>query len=426
MALPSAVPPTITFVPRPVPIGYVPVENIDDLLKTIALGPVRMKKVDGKDDRYELIGPNRSIQVRLLDGYAFIGTDTDLLDGELPDPLKQTKTLAGRYDIAVAINLKSVPEGMKTVFLDFLRASAEAELQQRDDEPVGQYRLRRANGLSTLELVDLLLTQGENLTLGWNASAKDKTALVELSINATKDSKFAKYLKEIGSKRSAFASLLDRKIPLTASLSWMMDAREKKVLKELLQVAELGLSKGLNSGNAENPDAAKDERAARVFKPLLATAEGGHVDVFVQFVRQPGGKFVFNTSFFEGGQTPESLPFYRKWMLKSSRILRREYGLSPVKSAKVESRKHLTPDQYRQLVENHGLHVVKQEIDLVQVPIEGWLDISDFEDFIVGVMPGVPLEKASAALKEGVTQTYQEMGIDYVGRNWLDVIAVRN
>ena len=141
---------------------------------------------------------------------------------------------------------------------------------------------------------------------------------------------------------------------------------------------------------------------------------------------KPGGKFVFNTSFFEGGQTPESLPFYRKWMLKSSRILRREYGLSPVKSAKVESRKHLTPDQYRELVEGHGLHVVKQEIDLVQVPIEGWLDISDFEDFIVGVMPGVPLEKASAALKAGVTQTYEQMGIEYVGRNWLDVIAVRN
>ncbi len=140
---------------------------------------------------------------------------------------------------------------------------------------------------------------------------------------------------------------------------------------------------------------------------------------------KPGGKFVFNTSFFEGGQTPESLPFYRKWMLRSSRILRRKYGLAPIRSEKVESRKHLTPDQYRELVESHGLYVVKQEIDLVQVPLEGWLDISDFEDFIVGIMPGVPLDKASAALKEGVTQTYEEMGIKYVGRNWLDVIAVR-
>ena len=33
----------------------------------------------------------------------------------------------------------------------------------------------------------------------------------------------------------------------------------------------------------------------------------------------PGGKFAFNTSFYEGGQVPESLQFYRKWMFKSAR-----------------------------------------------------------------------------------------------------------
>ena len=141
---------------------------------------------------------------------------------------------------------------------------------------------------------------------------------------------------------------------------------------------------------------------------------------------KPGGKFAFNTSFFDGGQPPESLPFYRKWMLKSSRILRREYGLSPSHSGKVESRKHLTPAEYRDLVERNGLTVVREEIDAVQVPLEGWLDISSFEDFIAGTMPGVPLDKASAALQEGVKQTYRELEIESVPRNWLDVIAVRN
>ncbi len=38
---------------------------------------------------------------------------------------------------------------------------------------------------------------------------------------------------------------------------------------------------------------------------------------------------------------------------------------------------------------------------------------------------GVPLEKASAALKEGVRQTFLELGIQSVPRNWLDVVAVR-
>ncbi len=139
---------------------------------------------------------------------------------------------------------------------------------------------------------------------------------------------------------------------------------------------------------------------------------------------QPGGKFAFNTSFYEGGQVPESLAFYRKWMFKSARVLRREHGLSPQRAEKVESRKHLTPREYRALLERHGFSIIRQEEDRVQVPIEGWLDISTFEDFIAGTMPGVPLDKASDALQKGVHQTFEEMNLTHVPRNWLDIVAV--
>ena len=59
----------------------------------------------------------------------------------------------------------------------------------------------------------------------------------------------------------------------------------------------------------------------------------------------PGGKFAFNTSFYEGGQVPESLQFYRKWMFKSARTLRREYGLST--SEGCEGRVPQAPDRGR-------------------------------------------------------------------------------
>ncbi len=140
---------------------------------------------------------------------------------------------------------------------------------------------------------------------------------------------------------------------------------------------------------------------------------------------KPGGKFVFNTSFFEGSHPPETLLFYRKWMFKAIRILRREYGLSPVKSEKVEARKHLTPGQYRLLLENNGFIVARQEIDKVLVPIDGWLDISEFEDFISGTLPGVPLDQASDSLKRGIHETFAELKLEYVPRNWLDVIALK-
>ena len=139
----------------------------------------------------------------------------------------------------------------------------------------------------------------------------------------------------------------------------------------------------------------------------------------------PGGKFAFNTSFYEGGQVPESMTFYRKWMFKSARILRREHGLSPQRAEKVESRKHLSADEYRDLLERNGFQIIRLEEDRVLVPIEGWLDISTFEDFIAGTLPGVPLKEASDSLQKGVHQTFEEMEIEYVPRNWLDVVAVR-
>ena len=113
-------------------------------------------------------------------------------------------------------------------------------------------------------------------------------------------------------------------------------------------------------------------------------------------------------------------------MFKAARILRRDYGVSPVRSEKVESRRQLTPEQYRNLLGRHDFKIVRQKIDTVQVPIAGWLDISGFEDFIRGVMPGAPLDKASKALQEGVRQTFDELKVSHVPRNWLDVIAVRD
>jgi hypothetical protein len=35
------------------------------------------------------------------------------------------------------------------------------------------------------------------------------------------------------------------------------------------------------------------------------------------------------------------------------------------------------------------------------------------------------MKEASAALQEGVRQTYQEMELTHVPRNWLDIIAVK-
>lgn len=138
-----------------------------------------------------------------------------------------------------------------------------------------------------------------------------------------------------------------------------------------------------------------------------------------------GGIFAFNTSFYDGGQPLGTEQWYRKWMFRSVRILRSEYGLSPVKAERVEARQHLTPEQYTQLLKEGGFQIREQRINSVQVPLEGWVLISQFEDWITGVMPGVPLKEASEALQKGAAQLFEEMKVSFITRNWLEIVAVR-
>lgn len=138
-----------------------------------------------------------------------------------------------------------------------------------------------------------------------------------------------------------------------------------------------------------------------------------------------GGVFAFNTSFYEGGHPPETEQWYRRWMFRSVRILRSEYGLSPVKADRVEARQHLTVEQYTHLLKERGFQIKEQRVNTIQVPLEGWVLISQFEDWITGVLPGVPLKEASEALQKGAAQVFEEMKVNFIPRNWLEIVAVR-
>ncbi len=136
------------------------------------------------------------------------------------------------------------------------------------------------------------------------------------------------------------------------------------------------------------------------------------------------GTFSFNTSFYQGAEPPEAELFYRRWMMKSLRVLKKEYGLSPDKT-RVEARNRLTEEEYIALLESNGFKVRNKEVVTVQVPLSGFEAISEYSLWIEGVLPGVPLEAGARALTEGARLTFEELGITESPRNWLLVVASR-
>ena len=276
--------------PRPAIVFYTPISNLEDALQTITAAPVTVRKATDRQDEYELLGPDNdgvAARIRLIGKYAYITPDefADILD-VLPDMEPVTQSLAARYDAAVTVQMKAIPEGVRQVFVNFLRTQAEIDLQRRDEEPEPAYLVRRSNGLSALEFIEQLVLQGEDLTIGWNAEPEKHSGYFEGTLNASPDSEFAKYLSEVAAKPSMFTPLREEDRPLTVNVSWVMNKRERTATTGLLQAVKVKLSEEL-------PEMAQAGGPIELLhNSLQATVDGGHFDLFLQFAAADVQEFV--------------------------------------------------------------------------------------------------------------------------------------
>jgi ubiquinone/menaquinone biosynthesis C-methylase UbiE len=135
------------------------------------------------------------------------------------------------------------------------------------------------------------------------------------------------------------------------------------------------------------------------------------------------GVLAFNTSFYEGAYAPGTERFYRRWMLRSLQTLKRDYPNLKLDKTRPEAMKWLTPEEYMSLLERHCFiveHITSEEALLT---CESCQDISHYSEFVKGALPGIPLETGAKILKRTVAQTFKELDMQRLPRNWLHVVA---
>lgn len=305
------------LIPQPYAVTFVPVKNLSDAIGTLSTGPVKVKKID--ETYYDIVVDNNTMHAKLAGDYVWLAQEADQLDYEFPNPAQLAERLSKRYDAAIEFNLTQVPEGMKNIFLDFLRASTETSMQQRDGEPDAGYQLRKVNALNSLDWIEQLLLQGERLTIGMSVNQETKQATIEADVVAKQDSAFAKSLQDVSARPSYFGNVLKDDVPMTFAMSWMMTPQNQKRLADFFETAEqdaalqlanvvegskvkessavsqpapetqksTGLPKskrGTTGNKVKKPKLPVPPSIRDVFDSLRATARSGHVDFFVQFI----------------------------------------------------------------------------------------------------------------------------------------------
>ncbi len=121
-----------------------------------------------------------------------------------------------------------------------------------------------------------------------------------------------------------------------------------------------------------------------------------------------------------------SQPFYYALTRHSIGWLRQHHPeVRLAHRGKSTARQWLSAAEFDELVARHGLAVLTLEEEPVRFPMQAIQDIGHYGLFIEGALPGVPYAIGAAALEAATARAFADLQLDFVPRNWLQVIARR-
>jgi len=284
--LPLAIPPLPEFV------AFVPVDSVEAATKLVEKAPVVISK-GSEEGQYEVIGPNRTFPVVMRDGYAFIplGNEPDakIVERSFPDPADLLAGQAQEYDAAVRLDVESIPVATRTLLYGLINSGISTQLQQRDGEAEGAYRIRRTEGERGLAALKMLFMDCQKITFGVNIAEESQAVNLDMAIDAIKGSQMLKEMFSSTERPSYFIPLLDENAAVSVSISSLMADREKEAYGEMMEGFRLEVAR-LIEENKLGPVPDENSPIGQAMTAIQKTLQEGHMDIFAQFYRDSAGK----------------------------------------------------------------------------------------------------------------------------------------
>ncbi|MFN5731787.1 MAG: hypothetical protein ACK48R_08075, partial [Planctomyces sp.] len=284
--LPVAIPPLPEFV------AFVPVDSVEAATKLVEKAPVVISK-GSEEGQYEVIGPNRTFPVLMRDGYAFIplGNEPDKksLERAFPDPADLLAGQAQEFDAAVRLDVESIPVATRTLLYGLINSGISTQLQQRDGEAEGAYRIRRTEGERGLAALKMLFMDCQKITFGVNISEEEQAVNLDMVIDAIKGSQMLKEMFSSTERPSYFIPLLDENAAVSVSISSLMADREKEAYGEMMEGFRMEVAR-LIEENKLGPVPDENSPIGQAMTAIQKTLQEGHMDIFAQFYRDSAGK----------------------------------------------------------------------------------------------------------------------------------------
>ena len=212
----------------PAEIVFVPVDGINELLKTATFGILGFHSAG--DDHYEIERPGSPYHVIIKKEYAYFADQVSSIRGLRVTPNSLTQGLRDRYDLVVNYDLRQVPQPTKTNFIAGIRREVEPWLQPQDHEAEESANFRKVLGQLMLDLIERAVLDTSMLTFGGRIDPKTHHLNLEVVIESLSKSQMANSLNRLTTHRSDFSSMIQSDIPAGLALNLPIGGLVEKIV----------------------------------------------------------------------------------------------------------------------------------------------------------------------------------------------------
>lgn len=266
--------------PEPEVLGFLPVEDIDDVLDTIA----QFVDIDDSgDDIFLTTDDGTELTVRVQDGYAFIAQDDSVLDVLPADPANLLEELPNEYNLAARIFGQRIPEELRSTMVDLIRQGAAESTIPGADGPMA--KLQQRNLEISMKQIESLINNTDEVVAGLNVDQENKRIYIDVKFVGTPDSLLAQQAAAMATAPATrFAGfLLDDaafNFHYTGKMLEQDVSQVQGLLNDAKQTMTAEMEKGVKNGAMSEDQA---ESAGRIVGDLIdvvsESIKGGVMDV---------------------------------------------------------------------------------------------------------------------------------------------------
>lgn len=253
------------------PVVFLPVADADELKGLLTELPVEFKDSKGQ---WTMSVNGTKLFAKVSTGYCFISNAPTAL-AKLPDPSKFANT---KYDLALDVNIASIPADLKETFLTQAEASGRQRMEEGPEPKSEAERVTRDITFDAMIAgMRSLLIDGDKFTIGANVDEEARTGALDIGVTGKANSGLANAWSAYAKTAPAFAGIGSDAAPFRMVVSYPTTGFTEQldaIFKAMRETADKAIDDDENLKSDDDRDTARNI-AKRIFDIFQSTTKSG-------------------------------------------------------------------------------------------------------------------------------------------------------